>query len=153
MERLIYKVETVGCRTYFSITGDFNAKEVIDKLGITPYSARAKGEIRKSGDGVYGFSALRFELCNDYDCMVEKQMMKTLKPFMDKVDVLKEIKEMGDVEFTLAVVPYVRYDESTPCLAPSMEVMKFCVETGTNIDIDLYVGCPDDEDGIKLRTN
>lgn len=152
MQRLIYKVETVGCYTYFSITGDFNTKEIIAKLGMTPYDSIVKGEGRRSGKGVYTFSSLKFGLCKEYDGMVEKQMFETIRPFMDKVEVLKQIKKMGDIEFTLAIVPYVRYDEPTPCLAPSMEVMKFCVETDTNIDIDLYVGCPDGEDGIKLNT-
>lgn len=151
-EMFRYHIDTTGCRTYFSITGDFNVDEVVSKIGINPYHSIKKGEVRRSGKGVNSFSALKFGLCKEYDWKVEKQMLKTIEPFMDKMEILKEIKNMGDIDFTLVVVPYVRYDEPAPCLAPSMEVMKFCVETGTNIDIDLYVGCPDDEDGIKLNT-
>ena len=44
----------------------------------------------------------------------------------------------------LAVIrPLVRYDEPVPALAPSLSVMRFCLETGTELVINLYVSCPD----------
>lgn len=53
--------------------------------------------------------------------------------------------------FTLTVVPSVRFDEPAPCLAPSLEVMRFCCDTDTEMDIDLYVGAPDEfSDGVDF---
>lgn len=58
-----------------------------------------------------------------------------------------------DVYFGLVIIPTVRHDESTPTLSLSMEVMKWCVETGTSIDIDLYVSCPEEDvDDYTLNT-
>ena len=79
-------------------------------------------------------------------------MLKTITPLLSKVNILKEIKNQFDVQYTLEVVPTVRFDESTPCLAPSIQIMQFCCDTGTKIDIDLYVSCPDDfDDGVILE--
>ena len=72
--------------------------------------------------------------------------MKTIKPLLSKIDKLNEIRKLFDVCFCLEIVPYVRFDESTPSLAPSKEIIKFCYETDTDIDIDLYVCCPDSFD-------
>ena len=60
-----------------------------------------------------------------------------------RLDILNKIKKTYDVEFYLEVVPTVVYGESTPCLAPSLDVMKFCCDTQTKLDIDLYVDIPD----------
>ncbi len=66
-------------------------------------------------------------------------MKKTIQPLIDKIPILNEIKRKYDVEFYLEVVPTISVDDDTPCLAPSLEIMKFCCDTGTHIDIDLYV--------------
>lgn len=76
-------------------------------------------------------------------------MIKTLAPLLHKTNILNEIKSQYDVNFVLEAVPTVRFDESTPCLAPSLEVMRFCCATETSIDIDLYVSCPDGFDTRK----
>ena len=66
---------------------------------------------------------------------------------IDKINRIGELKKsFDDVEFVLMVVPVVRYDESTPTLAPTLEIMKWCVDTGTDMVIDLYVSAPDDCD-------
>ena len=39
----------------------------------------------------------------------------------------------------MEVVPTIKSSEGVPCVAPSMEVMQFCCDTATRIDIDLYV--------------
>ena len=64
-----------------------------------------------------------------------------------QADLLRKIKLTYDARLWLIVVPLVRFDEPVPMLAPSLAVMRFCMETGTEIDIDLYVGCPDEMTG------
>ncbi len=66
-------------------------------------------------------------------------MKKTITSLIPKVDILQEIRRRYDVRFYLEVVPTLVYDEITPSLAPSLEVMKFCLDTQTEMDIDLYM--------------
>ena len=66
-------------------------------------------------------------------------MIKTISDLIPKIDVLKQIREKYDVEFYLEVVPEIYLYNTHPCLAPSLDVIDFCHETRTKIDIDLYV--------------
>ena len=66
-------------------------------------------------------------------------MQETIKPLLDKIDILNQIREENDVNFYLEVVPYLYPNNYTPLLAPSLEVMDFCTATRTEIDIDLYI--------------
>ena len=151
VKKLLYYVEKTKCKTYFRITGQFDTKTIINLLGIKPEESWDIGDVRVGGKSHYEFASCKFNTCAEYDFVVSNQMEKTLQPLFDKVEVLKQIKNNYDVSYGLIVVPYVRYDESSPCLAPSKKVMQFCIDTDTEIDIDLYVGCPDDEeDGIPI---
>ena len=58
--------------------------------------------------------------------------------FEKKIEQLREIRRTCGVSMYLEVVPTVAPDEPTPCLAPSLAVMQFCCDTGTELDIDLY---------------
>lgn len=138
--------EHTNCYTYFCITGDFNPDTISELLGLMPEKSWEIGDTRRDGESKYDFSCWRFGTCEEYEVFVENQMLKTITPLLSKVDILREIKCQFDVNFILEVVPTVRFDESTPCLAPSIQVMQFCCDTGTEIDIDLYVSSPDDFD-------
>lgn len=65
-------------------------------------------------------------------------MKQTISGLVSKTNILNEIKRRYDVNFYLEVVPTICINETMPCLAPSLEVMKFCCDTQTEIDIDLY---------------
>ena len=142
-KKIYYHAEHTNCYTYFRITGDFNPDVVSELLGLIPEKSWKMGDTRKNGTK-YDFACWRFGTCQEYDIFVENQMLKTLAPLFSKIDILKQIKNKFDVSFTLEVVPTVRFDETAPCLAPSMKVMQFCCDTGTEIYIDLYVSCPDE---------
>lgn len=131
------------CYTYFKIVGNFDPDTITELLGIVPEEFWKIGDKRKNGT-VYDFACWKTGTCREYDIEVSNQMLKTLVPLLDKTDVLNKIKKRYDVDFVLEVVPTVRFDESTPCLAPSLEVMRFCCAAGISIDIDLYVSCPDE---------
>lgn len=130
------------CYTYFKIVGDFDPDVVTELLGIEPEEFWRIGDRRRNGS-VYDFACWKTGTCREYDIETDRQMMKTLGGLLDKVGVLNEIRRRFDVDFVLEVVPSVCAGESTPCLAPSLEVMRFCCATGTSVDIDLYVWCPD----------
>lgn len=66
-------------------------------------------------------------------------MRKTLEALREKIDLLNRIREENDVAFYLEVVPTIYPVESTPCLAPTLDIIDFCHATQTEIDIDLYV--------------
>ncbi|MBO5062773.1 MAG: DUF4279 domain-containing protein [Prevotella sp.] len=127
-----------SCYTYFLIRGNFDPDSITELLGLVPEKSWRIGDKRKNGT-VYDFAMWQYGTCDSYDVYVENQMLKTITPFLSKISALKEIKQKYDVEFTLEVVPTIKSSEGVPCVAPSMEVMQFCCDTDTKIDIDLYV--------------
>lgn len=131
-----------GCYTYFMIKGDFNPDIISQMLDLSPEQTWKIGDKRKNGT-IYDFSFWQFGTCDEYDVYVENQMLKTIEPLLSKINILKEIKQRYDVDFTLEIVPTIMGCETTPCLAPSLTVMQFCCDTGTEIDIDLYVDISD----------
>lgn len=127
-----------SCYTYFMIRGNFDPDSITELLGLVPEKSWRIGDKRKNGT-VYDFAMWQFGTCDAYDVYVENQMLKTITPFLSKISTLKEIKQRYDVEFTLEIVPTIKSSEGVPCVAPSMEVMQFCCDTATKIDIDMYV--------------
>ena len=126
------------CYTYFRITGDFDPDVITEQLGLQPNKTWKIGDKRRDGT-TYDFSSWVFGYCDKYDVLVENQMHTTIDPLLDKMDLLNEIREKFDVTFTLEIVPTVYAENTSPCLAPSMNVIDFCHSTKTQIDIDLYV--------------
>ena len=128
------------CYTYFRITGDFDPDAVTEMLGLQPEKSWKIGDKRSNGT-VYNFATWNFGYCEDYDSIVDEQMRKTIAPLLPKIAVLKEIREKCDVIFYLEIVPTLVTDEEMPCLAPSLDVMQFCCDTQTELDIDLSIEC------------
>lgn len=128
-----------SCYTYFAIKGEFNPDVITEKIGLTPSATSKKGDKRSNGTE-YDFSYWEFGFCDEYDVVTENQMQKTIAPLLSKIEILKEIRKEYDVVFVLEIVPTVYSDCPTLCLAPSLEIIDFCHETRTEIDIDLYVG-------------
>ena len=140
------------CSTYFKITGDFDPEAVTALLGLQPDEKWKRGELMHKGHAsmrreglTYAFSAWVFGRCDEYDPYVETQMRKTIAPLLDKVDLLKRIREENDVEFYLEIVPSIYAGDVNPCLAPPMDVIDFCHATRTEIDIDMYIYDSTDE--------
>ena len=132
-----------NCYTYFRIVGDFDPDLITRYLRLVPEQVRRIGELRPNGSP-YTEASWRFGTVKSHRLDTANQMMQTIEPLLTKADLLRKIKLTYDAKLWLQVVPLVRWDEPAPMLAPSLAVMRFCVETGTEIDVDLYVGCPDD---------
>ena len=126
------------CYTYFRIVGKFSTDDISNILGLVPEKKWDIGDERKNGSK-FDFANWSIGYCNEYDIDTEVQMEKTISELMDKKEELKQIREKYDVEFYLEVVPTLCTNESTPTLSPSMDVIDFCHETRTQIDIDLYL--------------
>lgn len=140
LTRMKYYSKHTKCITYFTITSNFKVDDITSILKLKPYESWNINDKRKNGAGYYTFSRWSYGLCEDYDVETDKMMEQTLQDLFDKKEELQKIKnEFEDIYLGLIVVPTVRYDESTPTLSPSMEIMKWCTETETNIDYDLYV--------------
>lgn len=127
-----------SCRTYFSITGDFDHRAITALLQIEPFEAWNKGDLRRDGRP-YGFSAWRCGLCDKYDPYTFVQMEETIRILNGKTAELETIRERYQVSYTLEVVPKLCPDQILPALAPSRTVMEFCCKTGTELDIDTYI--------------
>ncbi len=127
-----------SCYTYFSIRGEFEPDVVTDMLGLKPFKICKIGDLSSNGKP-YQTACWDYGKCEEYDIETENQMFKTISDLIPKIDILKQIREKYDVEFYLEVVPEIYSYNSHPCLAPSLDVIDFCHETRTNIDIDLYV--------------
>ena len=126
------------CYTYFNIVGKFDPDDVTQLLGIQPFKSWKIGDLRANGSQ-FDFASWKTGLCQEYDVYVENQMRKTLEGLWEKIDLLNRIREENEVAFYLEVVPTVYPVESTPCLAPTLDIIDFCHATRTQIDIDLYV--------------
>ena len=133
-----------SCFTYFKIVGDFNPDDVTRILGIIPEITWKSGDLGSNGKP-YSFAGWETGRCMEYDVFVDNQMKKTIALLQNKISLLNQIKNEYDVSFFLEVVPMIYTDESTPCLAPSLEIIDFCHATRTEIDIDMYVYNHNDE--------
>ena len=127
-----------SCYTYFKIVGNFDPDYISKLLGLVPERSHKIGDTRKNGTK-YDFALWTVGKCDEYDPMIENQMRKTISVLKDKIPLLCRIKQDFDVDFYLEIVPTVYADDVNPCLAPSLDIIDFCHETRTKIDIDLYV--------------
>lgn len=132
------------CYTYFKIVGTFKTDEISEMLGLMPDEKWDIGDFRRNGTK-YDFANWKIGSCYEYDVLVENQMRKTIEPLIDKMDILKQIHENYEVDFVLEIVPTIYTGDQNPCLAPSLDIIDFCHETRTEIDIDLYVMDATDE--------
>ena len=127
-----------SCYTFFQIIGEFYPDEVSEILNLMPEKTYKIGDLRKDGTA-RDFALWAIGSCTEYDAEVGNQMRKTISQLKDKIWLLNQIRENNDVKFELEIVPSIYPGESTPCLAPPMDVIDFCHATRTEIDIDLYV--------------
>ena len=137
--------DKTSCYTYFSITGDFEPDDITRYLNLQPFEQWRIGDEQKNGRK-FDCAAWKFGLCEEYDVFVENQMHSTLKELIPKKEKLKRLKADFDLSFSLEIVPSIYIDEIHPCISPSKEVINFCSETGTAIDIDYYVFDSSDEE-------
>ncbi len=135
------------CYTYFRITGNFDPDDITERLGLEPEDKWKIGEPRRHGIGHYTFAHWEIGRCKEYRVCVTEQMEETIRLLTDRVDLLNEIREQYNAEFTLMVVPniFAGNGEKTPYVAPSHEVIAFCAATHTRLDFDMYFHSEEEE--------
>jgi len=133
-----------NCYTYFAIKGIFDPDEITAILQLTPEKQWKIGDYRRNGTQ-YDFAAWEIGRCTEYDIETKNQMRKTIAPLTDKIDQLQKIHSAYDASFFLEIVPSVFVNDTSPCLAPSLDIIDFCHQTRTEIDIDLYLFGNDEE--------
>jgi len=127
------------CYCYFHIIGEFDPADITKFLGIEPFRAFKKGELRRGGRSRYDFSTFCCCRCDEYDFDANVMIEKTIAPLRDKIEILNRLRELLGVEYEICVVPKIHVDESTPALGASLSVIDFCHEIRANIDIDMYL--------------
>ena len=133
------------CYTYFKIVGDFDPDIATFRLGLSPTKRWKIGDSRRNGTK-FDFALWEYGRCADYDVFVENQMRKTISGLLDKKDILNQIRNEFNVSFCLEIVPTIYVGDTNPCLAPPLDIIDFCHETRTAIDIDLYLYSREDEE-------
>ena len=126
------------CYTYFSITGDFDVKEITEILKLKPFRYWNKDDVRKDGKP-YGFSCVSFCRIDEYDPYITKQMEIVVNEMSKKTKELELIREKYNVKFYLTSVPSFYVNSIIPSVSPSMMVIDFCSKTRTMLDIDQYI--------------
>ncbi len=139
--------ESNTCYTYFKITGNFDPDVITERLGLEPEKTWKIGDLRSFGRSRYNFALWEIGRCTEYRVLVTEQMEETIRPLLDRIDLLNEIREQYDVNFTLEVVPYIyaANGEHHPVVSPSHEVIAFCAATHTHLDIDQYFFSEEEE--------
>ena len=138
--------EKNSCYTYFRIIGNFDPDDITKHLGLEPEDKWKIGEPRRHGIGHYTFAHWEIGRCKEYRVCVTEQMEETIRPLLDRVDLLNEIREEYGATFTLMVVPniFAGNGENTPYVSPSHEVIAFCAATHTKLDFDMYFHSEED---------
>lgn len=134
-----YAKEKTSCYTYFTIDGDFNPDEVTKLLGLNPFNKFSIGEDRPGGKSKYDFARWSYGYNDDYDGLVEKQLIETIKDLKPHIGTLNEIKSKYNVLFSLEIVPEMLVDDVHPAICLNKEIIEFCYLTQTKIDIDMYI--------------
>ncbi len=127
-----------SCYTYFVIEGIFNPDDITKILNLMPYKIVRIGDVMKNNK-ISKVAKWYFNKNSDYTPYINEQMRITINPLLDKIDLLNKIQKEYEASFTLEVVPSIYFNEINPSLAPSLDIIDFCHDTRTNIDIDLYL--------------
>lgn len=129
------------CRTFFVITGDFNAKDVLNALEVDNYEVFNKGEEYKISKRKREFDEIKIGFNENYNVDINEMIRATLKGIINKTDVLKTLKKELSLDYALVLVPEIYSDseEPNPLLSLDRDIIEFLYLTETDIDLDYYV--------------
>ena len=152
-------MDKTTCHSYFAIcsngeisvgglqsteAGVFDPDRITKILCIEPFKKHKKGDRRKQvkdenhPSANYGFSSWSACYQTEPTLDAEEQCLSIVRELKGKVPFLLDIKKKYDVSFSIIIVPHI-YNEETPALVISKEIIEFCYLTDTEIGIDMYV--------------
>ena len=107
-----------SCKTYFTITGDFNANEIVEKLGVVPDKAWSKGDINLRINRPYNFSRVSLgTIVCDNQIFPYHQAEETIDLIQDKKEAIKEIaKSYKNIKMYIVIVPEIEDKGNKPVL-------------------------------------
>jgi hypothetical protein len=120
-------------------SGIFDPDEITNILGIDPFKKFKNGEPMPNHPSgrLYTFSRWNAEKSDVDRTDTGKQCLETIRNLKNKIPELLKIKSLYDVRFNIVIVPHI-YDEEV-YLYFGKEIIDFCYQTGTTIDVDMYV--------------
>lgn len=129
------------CRTYFLITGNFDAKDILNTLDVENYEVFKKGEEYKISKRKREFDEIKIGFNDKYNVDINEMIRETLKDVINKTDVLKMLKKEFNLDYALVLVPEIYSDseEPNPLLSLDRDIIEFLYLTETDIDLDYYV--------------
>ncbi len=131
-------MDRTNCKTYFSITGEFDPNEISSVLKIDRTGGHSIGENKRYSSGVFDWAGWEYGTEYVDTLSADEQAEFVINQLLHKVDELLLIREKYKCHFTLMQVPNVE-GGLTPAMGFSKKVIDFCSKTGTEIQIDLYV--------------
>jgi len=124
---------------YFTLLGDdFDADYVTQKLGVQPIAVQNKCDLLKSGK-MCGYTAWKTGM-QEYEesTNIEIQLDKVIAPFLDKVDLLSELRQECSAEWQVMIVMNVEED-NPPFIGFTREQMKFFGSIEAEVEFDTYL--------------
>lgn len=130
--------------SYFAISSDdeFDPNEISALLHIQPQRAWRKGEkwrtLPHTGETVYRTFS-RWTGCEQYQPInnAHEQCLNIVRQLRPKTAELLLLKQKYHLNFWLQVVPKIH--DTTPAVFFDREIIAFCHEIGSEIDVDIYV--------------
>ncbi len=130
---------------WFGISGNFDPDVVTEKLELKPFQIYKMNKhyafsvATNESDWDFGKHAA-YDKDNMDGFLMERLLTETIKPLLDKIDILNQIRNKNDVRFTLYVhTDIFSSDMSLPHFSLPLEVMDFCAGTGTKISLGVNV--------------
>lgn len=117
--------------------GIFDPQEITDLLGVEPFRAYKKGDMRKGGTP-YLASSWSAEKSSKNRLDVEAQCMEIIKRLKPKVHLINQIREKYDINCGITIVPHI-YGEESPIMSFNREIIEFCYQVNATIEVDMYV--------------
>ena len=129
------------CRTYFIVTGDFNANDILNALDVENYEIFKKGEEYKISKRKREFDEIKIGFNKNYNVDINEMIRETLKDIINKTELLSKLKKEYNLDYALVLVPEIYSDseEPNPLLSLDRDIIEFLYLTETDIDLDYYV--------------
>ena len=129
------------CRTYFLILGDFDAKELLRRMGIKNAEATNRGEPHGRRGAISSTSRLEIGYNGEYDPDISVMIRKTISELLPFAGGMARLKEELGLEYYLETVAEIEgaSDEPKPILSLDDDIIEFLYITKTKHDLDYYI--------------